>query len=390
MKTNFRKFFSVLAVAAMVSTAVLTSCSDDEVTPILDEVESTIENAYYITGIVTTADGVLSGATVSSGSESATTDLDGVYKLTMSSASKATVTFSKDGYISIDATAIFASDATAGAAVTLSQELTAQAASQTATAGEDATLSFDYDSDSDIVLSIPSTSLTESTDISATSYTPTATESAATSLASVTDGGTTTVVSALSAVYLTPSGTTFDTPITISIPGEYVDGAYHAKMDNGTWVNQGSASYNSSTGAYEIEVSGFSQHSIAVESTVSTSSSSSSSTITLASETIKNIGNVDALTQSISYSQKSGWSLSGSSSLSSYVAGIMGSSEGDSDIAQSLDVTAAGDENVTVTITQQVTSTTFTVGSTSATATSYGDVTVSITTEQGDMRPDHN
>ncbi|MFR9629241.1 MAG: hypothetical protein SNF73_07020 [Rikenellaceae bacterium] len=389
MKTNFRKFFSVLAVAAMVSTAVLTSCSDDEVTPIPDEVESTIENAYYITGIVTTADGVLSGATVSSGSESATTDLDGVYKLTMSSASKATVTFSKDGYISIDATAIFASDATAGAAVTLSQELTAQAASQTATAGEDATLSFYYDSDSDIVLSIPSTSLTESTDISATSYTPTATESAATSLASVTDGGTTTVVSALSAVYLTPSGTTFETPITIYIPGEYVEGAYHAKLVDGEWEKQGDASYDTATNSYVIEVSGFSQHSIAVESIVSTSSSSSSSTITLASETIKNIGNVDALTQSISYSQKSGWEISGNS-LVSYVAGIMGCSSNVSEIAQSLDVTAAGDENVTVTITQQVTSTTFTVGSTSATATSYGDVTVSITTEQGDMRPDHN
>ncbi|MFR9627831.1 MAG: hypothetical protein SNJ31_08840 [Rikenellaceae bacterium] len=39
MKTNFRKFFSVLAIVAMVSTAALTSCSDDEVTPTPDEVE---------------------------------------------------------------------------------------------------------------------------------------------------------------------------------------------------------------------------------------------------------------------------------------------------------------------------------------------------------------
>ncbi len=386
MKTNFRKCFSVLAIAAMVSTAALTSCSDDEVTPIPDEVESTIENAYYITGVVRTADGVLSGATVTSGSESVTTDSDGVYKLTMSSASNATVTFSKDGYISIDATAVFASGATAGYAVTLSQELTAPATSQTATVGVDTQLSFEYDTESDIVLNIPSTALTESVDISATSYIPAASESAAIAIASIVNGGTTSVVSSLSAVYLTPSGAAFETPITVSIPGEYVEGAYHAKLIDREWVKQGDAVYNSSTGAYEIEMSGFSQHSIAAESQALTSSSS---TITLATDTIDNLGNVDATSQSISYNQKTGWSTSGTSLLS-YVAGLNGVLEGITDFAQSLNVSVAGDEKVTVTITQQVATTTFSIGFISTTATIYGNVSVDIETEQGDMRPDHN
>ncbi|MFR9627830.1 MAG: hypothetical protein SNJ31_08835 [Rikenellaceae bacterium] len=304
----------------------------------------------------------------------------------MSSAANATVTFSKDGYISIDATAIFASGATAGYAVTLSQELTAQAASQTAIAGVDNQLFFEYDTESNIILNIPATALTESVDISATSYVPAATESTAIAMASIVNGGTTSVVSSLSAVYLTPSGTTFETPITISIPGEYVDDAYHAKMVDGEWVKQGDAVYNTSTGAYEIEVSGFSQHSIAAESQVLTSTSS---TITLATETFDNLGNVDATSQTISYNQKSGWSISGTSLLS-YIAGIMGVSSGTTDIAQSLNVSVAGDEKVTVTITQQMTTTKFSIGFISTTVTSYGNVSVNVETEQGDMRPDHN
>ncbi len=378
----------------MVSTAALTSCSDDEVTPIPDETESTIENAYYITGIVSASGSALSGVTVTSGSATETTDVDGVYTLKMSNSATATVSFSKDGYIEINATAIFASGATVGDAVTLSQELTAKVEAQAVTAGEDATLTFDHKEESaNIVVAIPATALTEDVEISATDYTPTATASTAETLAAVTETeGTATVVSTLSAVYLEPSGTTFETPVTISIPSIEVDGAYHAKLVDGEWVRQGDATYNTSAGAYDIEVDGFSQHSIAAESkvTVSSSSSSSSSTVSLAIEVIDNLGKADKVTQSVSYDQHAGWEFSGDSEISTYVAGLMGSSASEATISKSLDVTAAGDEKVTVAITQKIVVTTFTLGTYSATATSYGDVAVSIKTEQGDMRPDHN
>lgn len=392
MKTNFRKFISVLSLVALVSTAALTSCSKDEVTSVPEDVTTTIEEAYYIAGVVSDADGLLSGVAVTAGSESTTTDSEGTYSIKMSSSSQTSVNFSKDGYVSIDATATFASDATTGAVAILSQTLTQKAEAKAVTAGEQSELTFEDQGGSDIIVSIPADALTENVEIAVTDYISTATPDAAESLAAAeTTGSAQTVTGALTSVDLEPSGITFETPITISIPGEYVEGAYHAKLVGGEWVKQGDVEYDSSTGLYAIQVDGFSQHSIAVDSQVSVSkSSSSSSTVTLATETFDNIGQVSAVSKSVSYSQYSGWELISGNSLSSYVSSIMGSSESVQTIAGSLDVNVAGDQKVTVTITQQVVTTTFDVGTVSAIVENYGNVSVDISIEEGDLRPDHN
>ncbi len=393
----------------MVSIVVLTGCkkSSSEVTPVPEETtESTIENAYYITGIVTTSSGVLSGATVTSGSESMTTDADGVYTLKMSSKSTASVNFSMDGYVAVDATAVFASDATAGATVTLSQQLTAQVATKEAVVGVETTLTFAQESDSSdteeeavVAISIPAAALTETVAISATVYTPTATPEASVAIAkaveSTNETETITVTSPVASVNLQPSGTTFVEAITVSIPSDKIEGAYHAKLVDGEWVRQeGDLVYNEETGAYEIKLKEFSSHSVTVDAVVeiTSSSSSSSSTETLATVVFDNIGKVSATTGSVTYDQKSGWELSSGASgaITSFAAGIMGTSAGVSTIAKSMNVTVAGDEKVTATVTQKIVSTKFTLGEESATAKSYGDVSVTTETEQGDMRPDHN
>lgn len=415
MKTKFREIFSVLAISAMVGTAALTGCKRDEVTPVPEETtDETIENVYYITGVVSTSKGSLSGATVTSGSESETTDTDGVYTLKMSSNSTASVNFSMDGYVAVDATAVFASDATAGASVTLSQQLTAQVAAKEAVAGEEATLTFvqessssDLDPDPDtgtvtesvVTIAIPAAAVTKTVEISATVYTPTATPAASVAIAeaveSTNETETITVTSPVASVNLQPSGTTFDEAITVSITSDKIEGAYHAKLVDGEWERQeGDLVYNDETGAYEIKLTSFSSHSITVDAEVeiTSSSSSSSSTESLATEVFDNIGLVNAITESVSYDQKSGWELSSgaSSAITSFAAGIMGSSAGISTIAKSFDVAVAGDEKVTVAVTQKIVSTKFTLGEESATAKSYGDVSVAIETEQGDMRTDHN
>ncbi len=391
MKTNFRKFISVRVVAAIALTATLSSCSKDEVTSVPEEVVTTIEEAYYISGMVTSPDGALSDVTVTSGSESTATDSEGVYTLKMTTASQANVNFSKDGYVEIDAIATFASDAKAGAIATLSQKLTAKAVAQAVVAGEETELVFEDQTGSEIVVSLPAEALADDTDIAVTDYVATATPAAVEAIAAAETAGTTEVVTgALVAVNLEPSGTTFETPVTISIPADYVDGAYHAKLVNGEWVKQGDATYNTTTGAYEILVDGFSQHSIAIDSEVSISSSSTGSSVTLASETFDNIGEINAVSKSVSYNKYSGWELISGSSLSSYVSSIMGTSEGVSTIARSIDVNVAGDQKVTVTITQGVVTTTFNAGSSSTKVNNYGNVSVSVSIEEGDLRPDHN
>ncbi len=156
-------------------------------------------------------------------------------------------------------------------------------------------------------------------------------------------------------------------------------------------MNQGTATYNQTSGAYEITVDGFSQHSIALDTDVSVSSGSTTS-VNLYEYTLDNRGNTTSVSKALSYNKNIGWELSDSSSstLSTYVAGLFGTSAGLSTITMDLDLVAAGDQMVSVTVTQLKTTTSFTVGSTTTTSTSYGDVSVEIETVWGTMRPEHN
>lgn len=389
MKTNFKRVFKLLSIVAIVGAMALTSCNDDEVTPNPEDVGQNINEAYYISGVVSSSSGKLSGVKVSVGAEYVMTDSDGSYLFEMGRPVAALVTFSKDGYIPVTAMAIFNDDVEVGAMVTLSQELTPMATAQMAEAGEASELSFSTVVNSDVVVSVPSIALSEDRYITATYYTPSATPSVAEALATLAvDGGSEVISSSLIAVDLQPSGTNFDTPVTVSLPGGYIDGAYHAKLVDGEWVNQGVAIYNQASGVYEISLDGFSRHSIALNSQVSVSTTS----IDIYKYTLDNRGNASAVSKGLSYNQNIGWEFADGSStlLSTYIAGIMGTSEGLSTIAIDLDLAAAGDQMVSVTITQQKRTISYTVGSTTAIVTSYGDVGVDIEAVWGTMRPEHN
>ena len=91
----------VLLVATTLGT---TGCSfgEDEKKPeiVVDPAEKTIE--YYIAGKVTEGSTALPGVEVKAGEATATTDAEGAYKLTVDSKKAYTVTFTKEGYLSID------------------------------------------------------------------------------------------------------------------------------------------------------------------------------------------------------------------------------------------------------------------------------------------------
>ncbi len=103
-----------IGVLLMATTLGTTGCSfgEDEKKPeiVVDPAEKTIE--YYIAGKVTEGTTALSGVEVKAGEVTATTDAEGAYKLTVDSKKVYTVTFSKEGYMSIDnATATIADNA---------------------------------------------------------------------------------------------------------------------------------------------------------------------------------------------------------------------------------------------------------------------------------------
>ena len=93
-----------IGVLLMATTLGTTGCSfgEDEKKPeiVVDPAEKTIE--YYIAGKVTEGTTALSGVEVKAGEVTATTDAEGAYKLTVDSKKVYTVTFSKEGYMSID------------------------------------------------------------------------------------------------------------------------------------------------------------------------------------------------------------------------------------------------------------------------------------------------
>lgn len=93
-----------IGVLLMATTLGTTGCSfgEDEKKPeiVVYPAEKTIE--YYIAGKVTEGTTALSGVEVKAGEVTATTDAEGAYKLTVDSKKVYTVTFSKEGYMSID------------------------------------------------------------------------------------------------------------------------------------------------------------------------------------------------------------------------------------------------------------------------------------------------
>ena len=119
-----------IGVLLMATTLGTTGCSfgEDEKKPeiVVDPAEKTIE--YYIAGKVTEGTTALSGVEVKAGEVTATTDAEGAYKLTVDSKKVYTVTFSKEGYMSIDnATATIADNAANRSMVSLSVKLSKKA-----------------------------------------------------------------------------------------------------------------------------------------------------------------------------------------------------------------------------------------------------------------------
>lgn len=407
MKTSFSKFGSFAIAVALLGTLSFQSCKDDEVSPVPEEVVNPLEEtAYYISGVVKSEGSALSGVSVESGSATATTDSNGAYELTLTSKSTATVDFSKDGYVSISATAVFPTDATNGAIVTLSQDLTVKAEAKPASSTEDNTLTFESSEETSYaVISIPAAALTEGVEISATEIIPAqdavAAEAIATALSSATEEAVA-VTSTFVALYLTPEGQEFEEEITISVPttsADYFTNANHVKLVNNVWEVQGDAPFNAESQSYDLTLTGFSQHGVTADCNLTVGTSSSE---TLTTMTIDNIGNESSVADVLSYSTKSGWEVSSTegvtdalySQMVSYVAGVMGSSEGTTSIATTRDVAVSGDQKMVITVTQEVVKYKFEFDTSNGTeilnVSSYGSVSTTVVTTDGDMRTDHN
>lgn len=167
-----------IGVLLMATTLGTTGCSfgEDEKKPeiVVDPAEKTIE--YYIAGKVTEGTTALSGVEVKAGEVTATTDAEGAYKLTVDSKKVYTVTFSKEGYMSIDnATATIADNAANRSMVSLSVKLSKKAPEKEvkADAEEEVVVTDKGDSNisqAEVAVIIPPKAIETTTTVSVTPY----------------------------------------------------------------------------------------------------------------------------------------------------------------------------------------------------------------------------
>lgn len=184
----------------------LGACSDDEKTPEQVEDPITSKVQYYIEGIVSDGNAGVAGVTVSTeGYDAVTTNEKGVFQLIVNEASEYSVEFSKEGYLSMAATAnLTGLDNRAVVAMTVSMSEKAEAVTVPADTNvivepekvTEANNDEDISNIDGVGAYIPNEAVEGGTEVSMTSYTP---ES---NITPTTEGN---VSAAVSAVYVETS-----------------------------------------------------------------------------------------------------------------------------------------------------------------------------------------
>lgn len=207
----------VLLVATTLGT---TGCSfgEDEKKPeiVVDPAEKTIE--YYIAGKVTEGSTALPGVEVKAGEATATTDAEGAYKLTVDSKKAYTVTFTKEGYLSIDnAQATIADNAENRSMVSLSVKLSKQSPAKEidAEATEEIIVTDKGHSDmtkAEAAVIVPPGAIETTTNVSITPY-----EEPAAATTTVTTGTVETPVAIANIEVATTEAVTLAKPVTLAV-----------------------------------------------------------------------------------------------------------------------------------------------------------------------------
>jgi len=181
---------------------IFTSCGkDDEKEPELvpDPIEEAIE--YYISGKVVTENAPLSGVTVTTGDATATTDVEGLYTVTVKDKKTYAVSFTKEGYMDItDATAEVTGSATNRSIVTLNVTMSPKGQTTNVDPNKETIATENGESgvgESTVAVVIPEGTLSEEAEITVTPYVPATTSN--------TNAGTTNEAIAMSNIAIESS-----------------------------------------------------------------------------------------------------------------------------------------------------------------------------------------
>lgn len=137
-----------------------------------DPLKDVIE--YYIVGKVSTGDAALAGVTVKTGQQTATTDNEGKYKLTVEDPDTYTISFEKSGYLSIpEAKAVIAGNAANRSSINLNVKMSKESEKVEAVANVATTITdkgAGEQTDATASVIIPDNAIGQTTEISVTPY----------------------------------------------------------------------------------------------------------------------------------------------------------------------------------------------------------------------------
>ena len=294
-KKNF--LVAGLAVSLLVTMSVgMTSCKDDEPTPTV--VENPLDaEAYYITGKVSEGATALAGVKVSTSGAEATTGADGLYQLEVGKKGDYTVSFAKDGYVGVSATATIASDASKRSGVAVVQEMTK--ANQPVNVKPDQAATVTGGEKSAASLEIPAGAVKVATDITVTEYVAGAKKESA--------------HASLSTINCQPDGLKFEKPVKVAVKNQtsntiYFSDVKHYVEKDGAWTVAGNATYDAANNMYGTELTSFSNHSFGPTYAASVKGNTTES---LGEVVIDNMGNMGPKEGDITVKQKIGWEING-------------------------------------------------------------------------------
>lgn len=318
MKT--KSFFKVALL--LIACLGLTSCGKDDKDPeiVTDPVGESVE--YYIVGKVVANDAALSGVTVKTGDATATTDDKGQYSVTVKDKKAYTVSFAKDGYMTIaDAQTTVASDATNRSMVTLNITMSKEGVKTTVNPEKAITVTEKGEGEQQeatAAVAIPAGAVTEATEISITPY-------VAASNAANESVGTKEEAVAMTNIAITSSkDVKLNEDITLAVNNKASNDSFFDEVEvykkstaraAGDWEKLSDADFDKTSNSYKVTIEKGSslsgEYSIRIKSSRTVGATKTNEINK--EESKSNAGNMNAINNyTFSYEAKAGWDFTSS------------------------------------------------------------------------------
>lgn len=357
------KIEKILKVALLLLAAFgLTSCGKDDKNPeiVVDPIANNVE--YYIAGKVVADNGALSGVSVTAGNATATTDDKGQYIITVKDKKSYTVSFAKNGYLTItNAITEITSDATNRSMTYLNVTMSKEGVKVTITPSEDKIITEKGEGeieDAITAVTIPAGSITKTTDIIVTPYV----ESNAT--ANNTPGISNETIAITNVIITSSENTTLSKNITLAVNNRASSDSYFNEVEvykksaaraADDWEKLSDADFDKTSNSYKVTIEKGSslsgEYSIRVKSTKTVSAIKTNEINK--EESKSNAGNMSAINNySFTYEAKAGWDFTSSVSgvessmadmIYSTIAAQEGGSAGFYSVPQTVTTNISGD-----------------------------------------------